>query len=149
MEEINIYTSDGMSINALVQWDKNIYVYFFDNEFEDAYNVHFFTNEMEEDFIVESTLEDNILRVKVPDDLIAKGKPIMAYICIYEGEMYKNAFYFKLPVRKRPKPSNYIYTGSSDYIIIQTLIDRCEFFKNQAEESANISLSLKTNGVNV
>ena len=126
MEEINVYTVDNAMINALVQWDKGIYIYFYDNEFTEKYNVHFFTSDAKVDYLVEPNLdENNILSVKIPDDLVALGKSICGYICIYDEDKYKNAYYFKIPVRKRPQPANYIYTGSSEYKILNTLINEC------------------------
>ena len=84
MEEINVYTVDNVMINTLVQWDKGIYIYFYDNEFTEKYNVHFFTSDAKVDYLVEPNLdENNILSVKIPDDLVALGKSICGYICIY------------------------------------------------------------------
>lgn len=127
MENINIYDSNGELVDLLIQWDKGITLYFNDNIFNNDYTIHLFTDSMKEAMVVETLLDDNgILSVKIPDDLLSLGQTITGYICTRTDIEYRNAYRFKIPVRKKPIPSSYIYTDSEEYVVLEMKMDEIE-----------------------
>lgn len=141
MENINAYDSNGELIDLLVQWDKGIILYFNDNIFDDNYTIHLFTDDMDMAMVVESVLDDNgILSVKLPDDILTMGKAITGYICTRTEIEYRNSYKFKLPVRKKPKPSNYIYVDSNEYIFLEDKLDEINANVEITNENVNKTL---------
>ena len=143
MKRINAYDLNNELVTLLIQWDKGVYLYFNDNVFDNNYAVHFFNDNMDEAMVMESSLDSNgVLSVKVPDDLLALGKTITGYICVTDDSTYRNAYRFRIAVRKKPKPSSYIHTDSEDYIILEAKLKDIEDSVNQAKEySENAKVS--------
>lgn len=135
MKRINAYDLNNELVTLLIQWDKGVYLYFNDNVFDNNYAVHFFNDNMDEAMVMESSLDSKgILSVKIPDEILTYGKPIIGYICTLNDNEYRNAYRFRILVRKRPKPSNYIHTENEDYIILDSKLKEIENSVIQAKE---------------
>ena len=123
MEQIIPYNKNKTSINRLIQWDKGVYVYFYDVKFTKQQTIHLYTNSMNEAMVIETILDSNgILSAKLPDDLLCLGDCIYGYICEYANEEFRSMYRFIIPVTKKPKPSNYIHTESKEYVTIEEKI---------------------------
>ena len=71
MEAIIPYNSNKSSVNKLVQWDKDVHLYFYDKVFQEEHTVHLFTNNMNESMVIKATVDSNgVLCAKLPDDLL-------------------------------------------------------------------------------
>ena len=123
MEQIIPYNVNKTSINRLIQWDKGVYVYFYDVKFTKQQTIHLYTNSMNEAMVIETILDSNgVLSAKLPDDLLCLGDCIYGYICEYANEEFRSMYRFTIPVTKKPKPSNYIHTESKEYVTIEEKI---------------------------
>lgn len=140
MYHVEIYDSDGNSINSLVQWDTNVYIYIKHPMIKSAYTVHFFNKDSSEALLVESEFENNTLKVKVPNDLLTCSKNIYGYVVVYfsGSETERSLCGFDIAVKKRPKPSDYIYTSDPDYLTVTSLFEKT---KNEIISSGDLKLS--------
>lgn len=137
MQEINVYDGSGNYLTDLVQWDKDVLIHIQHPDILQAYNVHFFNSSCEEALVVTSTYSDGDLRVRIPNELLTYSLPITGYVYIIEGDESKSLYGFRLMVRKRPRPSNYIYVESEDYISLEKVLEECRIFANNALNSEN------------
>lgn len=139
MQEISVYDGNGNYLTDLVQWDKDVTVHIKHPEITQNYNVHFFNSQYESALVVTSTYSSGELKAKIPNELLTQAFPITGYIYITKNGESKSLFGFKLMVRKRPCPSDYIYVESDDYISLEKVLDECRDYANSASGSATAS----------
>lgn len=140
MQEIIPCDINGDSICGLVQWDRNIHIYLKDEKIDKAYHVHFFNDMMNQAFVVESTYDNGVLSVKIPNDLLTQPRTITGYVAITGGEEESRCTLgFRITVRKKPKPSNFVHTESNDYILLDNIRNECKKFSENASYSAGAS----------
>lgn len=145
MQEITVYDVDGNSLTNLVQWDKDVYVYVNDSYIDSAYQVHFFNDKMDEALVVISAFSDGILKAKIPNVLLTQSYPITGYINITKNEEKKCLYCFRIAVRKKPKPSDYIFVESDDYILLESILEECKSYAGNAKESSDNAKTSETN----
>ena len=126
MQEINIYDSEGNIIYDLVQWDKDVKIYITEPEIDKAYNVHFFNRNNNEAMVVQSTYENGTLCSIVPNDILTEELPINGYVFIEKNGEYKSLYCFRILVRKRAKPADYIYSDQKEYITFDKILKEVE-----------------------
>lgn len=139
MNEIMVYDAYGDSISNLVQWDSNVKIYIDESEITKNYKIHFFNKESVDAYVVESSYSNNILCAKIPDILLTKSHTIIGYVYTDADEEHKSIFCFKIPVRKRPKPMNFIFVDSKDYTTLESILDECKKYANNASDYADAS----------
>ena len=138
MQEIMVYDLNGNSLSTLVQWDKNVGVQFIGIEINETARVHFFTNDMEEAYVVvPEIISDQILTASIPNVLLTQCKTITGYVNLTNQEEIKSIYGFRINVRKAPKPSNYIYDNTPDYISLETVLGECREYARSADQKAN------------
>ena len=137
MQEIIVYDANGDSISDLVQWDSNVYIYLSDAGITKAYQVHFFNNTMEEAYVVDSTYSGGKLKVKIPNALLIQPFIITGYVNVTNSDEQKCLYGFKINIRKKPKPSDFV--DSKDYITFEEVISECREYAKNASDSANLS----------
>lgn len=126
MQEINIYDSEGNIIYDLAQWDQNVKIYITEPEIDKAYNVHFFNRNNNEAMVVQSTYENGTLCSIVPNDILTEELPINGYVVIEKNGEYKSLYCFRILVRKRAKPADYIYSDQKEYITFDKILKEVE-----------------------
>lgn len=139
MQEIIACDVNGNSITSLVQWDSNVYIYLSDTDIDRAYQVHFFNNVMDEALVVDSSFSDGKLKVKIPNKLLIQPYIITGYVDIVKNDESKCLYGFKINIRKKPKPSDFVYVESYDYISLEKILDECRQYANNASNSAGES----------
>lgn len=136
MQEIVACDSYGNSLTNLVQWDKDVYVYLSAEEINSAYRTHFFNNTMDEALVVESEYNSGTLKVKIPNTLLTQPYIIIGYVNVIKNGETKSLYGFKINVRKKPKPSNYVHIDSKEWIEVETVLDECRSYADAAFQSA-------------
>ena len=138
MESIIPYSADKNTINLLVQWDKGVKIYFYDKVFTKTHTIHLFTDAMDEAMVIETSLDSNgILSAKLPDDLLSFGSCIIGYICTLDGSEFRSMYRFIIPVRKKPRPANYIYSDSKEYFIFEEKIKEVDAIADSVKEMSD------------
>lgn len=137
IQEITIYDAYSNPIESLVQWDSDVYIYVNDSEIDEAYGVHFFNVTMDEAYVVTSTYSNGILKAKIPNDLLTQAYAIVGYINITKNGEQKSLYRFRINIIKKPKPSNYIYVDSKDYVNLEEVLSECRDYADSASGSAS------------
>lgn len=137
MQEITIYNKNGEPLTELAQWDKNIQIQICEKDIDDAYNVHFINCNSKEAMVVKSTYQDGTLCTVVPNDILTEPHPITGYVWAGNDtktdEEHKSTYCFRIMVRKRPKPANYVYSDQKEYITFETVLEEASAHATAAE----------------
>ena len=139
----------GETIRSLVQWDLNQTLFIYDTDFPIAPKFQYSNSNSSEALTVQSEYVSGVLQCVVPNQLMVEPYPITCYLYIPESEKGGTVVgMFKIPVRPRPKPSEFEYEDNVDIINIEKLRDitieaknAAEMAANDAESSANASAS--------
>lgn len=127
----------GNCINQLTQWDLNRSIVINDFEYDANPIFHFCNRSSTEALVVESNLNDKKVISKIPNELLESTNTILVYICLCDNEknIVDTIDYFELPVRKRPKPKDYMYVQNIEYIRISDLKNQLDEFLKISEQS--------------
>lgn len=137
MQEIVVYDIENNILDTLVQWDKGVKILIKENDIDQAYNVHFANCNSESAMVVPSEYNDGVLSVPVPNDILTEPHIIVGYICISDkDDEFKSIYSFRIPVRKRPKPADYVYSDEKEYLTFEQILKEVKDFVNAASESA-------------
>lgn len=137
MQEIVVYDIENNILDTLVQWDKGIKIYIKETDIDQAYDVHFTNCNSESAMIIPSEYNEGVLSVSVPNDILTEPHVIVGYICVTNNtDEFKSIYAFRIPVRKRPKPANYIYSDEKEFITFGQVLKEAQDFANAASESA-------------
>lgn len=138
MEKVSIYDKNKNYIASLTQWDEDVVVYAEIDEYDTTltYNVHYFNSTSDLAYVVNSLYDGKYLSSKIPNRLLTQSKPIHGYIYAdnEDSETHRNLYYFFIPVRKRPRPSDTVYIDSNDYIRIESVLQECKDYAAAAGE---------------
>lgn len=150
---LQIYSPDGIVIHNLTQWDAGQSFYIF-NEFNltEAPLFHFCNSQSEEALIVTATLSDNKIAVDIPNILLQEPYSIIAYMYCYSTDTSaRSIIAIKIPVRRRPKPSQYKYVENIEVTSMKrveaqlnNLISRAETNTTKLEETQTVVTTLIT-----
>lgn len=135
--DVSIYDISGLPLSHMVQWDFDRYIYIQDTDLSEAYPIHFFNIESDVAYVVESIFENDRLKAKIPNVLLTQPHTINGYIYVSENGENKSLYQFRIPIRKRPKPSDIIYEDTDDYIAITTAVTECKKYAEQMSNEIN------------
>ena len=117
MFDITCLDSYGEVITNLTQWDVNQSLTIKNTGLTSAPLFHFCNKNSKEALVVKSTLKDDVVTVQVPNILLQEGIPIMVYLYAYSSlTSGKTLATAKIPVRPRPRPSDYEYVENIDVV---------------------------------
>lgn len=146
MNEIMIYNLNGDSVTSLVQWDKNVTLCISEPDITTNYNVHFFNQCSPEAHVMESKIIDGTLQVKVPNILLTEPYTIVGYVYKEDIQEGRSIYGFKIAVRNRPKPTDYVYVESDEYVTFAKVLAECLQYANNSSDSATLSKSYAVGG---
>lgn len=114
MYEINCYDSYGNTIDYLTQWDYNRKLIMYIDNYDLSYapEVHFCNQNSVEALVVQSVVEGNKLTVDIPNILLQEHLSLYAYVYLSDANnasSQKTILSVAIPVRYKPKPSDYTY----------------------------------------
>jgi len=145
LQEIAVYDLDGNTLTNLVQYDTDVYVNIKDSRITDAYRVQFFNSTSESALVMDSTYNNGILSVKIPNDLLEQPYTITGYVNIKKNGESKCLYAFRIAVRKKPVPHNWVHVDSKDYVTFEEIVAECRDFADNASASAT---KAKTSEIN-
>lgn len=135
MQEIAVYDLDGNTLTNLVQYDTDVYIHIQDPRITDAYQVQFFNPTSESALVMDSTYSNGVLSVKIPNDLLLQPYTITGYVNVKKSGESKCLYAFRIAVRKKPKPSDWVYVDSKDYVTFEQIVAECRKFAENASTS--------------
>lgn len=118
MYEVPCLDLNGDTINKLYQWDidQKIVINLEGcdvNYLKNAPEVHFCNSSRKEALVVRSTVSNHdTITVDVPNILLQEAYPLLVYVYLTDANdssSQKTILYSEIPVRKRAKPSDYLY----------------------------------------
>lgn len=118
MYEVPCLDINGDTINKFYQWDIDqkiaINLEGCDvNYLKNAPEVHFCNSSRKEALVVRSTVSNHdTITVDVPNILLQEAYPLLVYVYLTDANdssSQKTILYSEIPVRKRAKPSDYLY----------------------------------------
>lgn len=118
MYEVPCLDLNGDTINKFYQWDidQKIVINLEGcdvNYLKNAPEVHFCNSSRKEALVVRSTVSNNdTITVDVPNVLLQEAYPLLVYVYLTDADdssSQKTILYSEIPVRKRAKPSDYLY----------------------------------------
>ena len=117
--------SNGSNVHVLAQWDRGVTIYLSSDLISDAHPVHFQNARTAEAIVMESTYEDDILSVEVPDVLLERAYPITGYIFVSDSDdSGRSLLTFEIQVRPRQKPADTVYENTQEYLTVSSLISQ-------------------------
>lgn len=118
MYEVPCLDLNGDTINKFYQWDidQKIVINLEGcdvNYLKNAPEVHFCNSSRKEALVVRSTVSNHdTITVDVPNILLQEAYPLLVYVYLTDANdssSQKTIIYSEIPVRKRAKPSDYLY----------------------------------------
>lgn len=118
MYEVPCLDLNGDTINKFYQWDidQKIVINLEGcdvNYLKNAPEVHFCNSSRKEALVVRSTVSNHdTITVDVPNVLLQEAYPLLVYVYLTDADdssSQKTILYSEIPVRKRAKPSDYLY----------------------------------------
>lgn len=137
MKTIDVYNSDESVLKMLTQWDRDVYIYFRNDDMYKADEVHFFNSQSDSSYVVSATEEaDGRIKVKIPNVLLEQPYTITALAFIEYDDGFRAGYRSFINVTPRPHPDNFISEDSEDYHMITELKKEVlEKMAEYAEES--------------
>ena len=103
-----IVQNDRYTVEPLYQWDVNQELKVRGLSLPSIPEIHFTIESMNGAIVRQATMDGaGVITVSVPNSLLQKSYPIMAYVCIYEGDTRKSLYAIKIPVKARKRPDDY------------------------------------------
>jgi len=146
VNEITVYDMNGNFLTELAQWDEDVFVCIKEEDITQPCAVHFFNSESDMSYVVNSIYEDGVLKAKIPHDLLSKPYSIIGYIYITDIGGNRSVCRFRLNMRKKPMPSNFIYKGTKDYVNIEEVAKECREYSDISKNCADTSKSYAVGG---
>ena len=112
-------------VDPLYQWDKNQRLEISGLSVPNTPEIHFVNKSMLEALVRQARKDANgIITVDIPNVILEKSLPIDVYICAYEGDLFRTLYTLQIPVKTRPKPSDYIYETEDEILSFNALNNR-------------------------
>ena len=135
----------GNTVRSLVQWDLDQTLYIYDTNFPVAPKFQYSNTNTPEALTVQSQYVEGVLQCVVPNQLMIDPYPITCYLYIPETQKGGTVVgMFKIPVRPRPKPSEFEYEDNVDIINIEKLKDIVLEAKDDAVAASTAAASSAT-----
>jgi hypothetical protein len=93
--------------DSLYQWDINQVLSVSGLNVSTAPEVHFSNANMDKAIVKQSTLNNHVVNVKIPNSLLQDPLTIHAHIGIYEGDTFKVIERVEIPIIPRKRPADY------------------------------------------
>ncbi len=111
------YTTD-----SVYQWDLNRQLSIKGLDFDSAPSIHFTNKTREEALVVQSSISDGVITCDVPNILLQERYDITAYICSLVDQKLVTYETIKIPIIRRAKPANYVYTDNVEITTYDSLM---------------------------
>ena len=131
-----------VTTDSLYQWDVNQTFEITGSNLTTAPPIHFGNKAREEAVIVQSEIVDGVIRVPIPNTLVAEPFPIYAFLVVIDGDVANTKQVFEIPIVTRPKPADYEFVDDKDVINYEYLSDRIVRFEDAVNDRVD---GLETN----
>lgn len=132
MLDVMCFDRDGNQLDYLSQWDLNRIVKFDVTGYTVSGNVqvHFSNSARNVALVVNATYANNSITATIPNELLKEPHALFAYLFAANDERKTIAF-ATIPVRKRNKPSDYVYSDDAEIITLDKLVEQVQRIVSQ------------------
>lgn len=114
MLHVTFNTYNNYVTDSLYQWDLNRRLIITGLDLETAPEIHFANSNMGGAIVKQSTIEDGVITVRIPNSLLQSSGIIKIYIGIYEGKSFNVIETIEIPVIARKRPNDYRIEDSDE-----------------------------------
>lgn len=130
-----LYDSKENVITNLAQFDKNVSVYFIENDITSSTKVHFCNTHSTYASVVNGTYSNGKLAAKVPGDLLAQPYPILAFVYVTGADGSEQSIYrARVNMIARPQPDGGIYDGTDEYYEVERLLSEMKGYVKEVND---------------
>ena len=126
MIKANFSAYNSYVTDSLYQWDLNQVLTISGLNLTVAPEVHFANANMVRAIVKQSTLENGVVTVRIPNSLLQTALTIKAYVGIYENDVFKTIENVEIPIIAKERPIDYAIEDSDEEIYsfnkVETLI---------------------------
>lgn len=139
MSKIYCCDKNGDSITNLTQWDINQTISIHNLKFSYPPQFHFCNKDSAEALTVESEIVDDLIIAKVPNILLQESGTIFVYVYAYDTDYSaKTEYVITIPVRERPKPSEYQYVENVEITSVTVIEQRVQEYMTNFDISKKV-----------
>ena len=146
MIKANFDAYDSYVTDSLYQWDLNQVLTVTGLNLTVAPEIHFHNANMERAIVRQSTMENHVVSVGIPNSLLQEPLTIKVDIGIYEGDLFKVIEKVSIPVKPKLRPSDYRLEDTDEEIYsfnrLENMIEQIDekwsaFTTMQVDEAVN------------
>lgn len=127
--DITCYASDGETkVDHVTQWDKGQTICFSNSyDLTDPPTVHWCNRMSEEALQVKTAIDNGKIYADIPNTLLQEPYPLIGYVYLYKSEdISETILQIRIPLKSRPKPSDYYYIENVDRISLTTINNKLD-----------------------
>lgn len=148
MLDVMCFDRDGNQLDYLSQWDLNRIVKFDVTGYTVSGNVqvHFSNSARNVALVVNATYANNTITANIPNELLKEPHALFAYLFAANDEKKTIAF-CTIPVRKRNKPSDYVYSDDTELVSLKELEGQVKMIVEQYNSHSIDEKLIKINSI--
>lgn len=112
MIKVNFKAYGSYETDRLYQWDSNQVLKVTGISLPTATEIHFTNRLMDKAIVKTITRTDDVITCDIPNTLLQVDEDIIAYVGLYEGNTFKTVEKIRIPMIKRPRPEDYVFTDT-------------------------------------
>ena len=109
MFDFTCFDKHGNVLKAVTQWDINQEIYIKDSGLTIAPQFHFCNQGTKQALVVQSEIEDGVIKVAIPNQLMTEPYNMTVYVYVVQNNRGRTLETIQLPVRPRPMPESFEY----------------------------------------
>lgn len=143
MLKVNFNGYGNYVTDQLYQWDTNRYLAITGLDLNVAPEIHYWNLLMEKTISRQSSYETGVISAEIPNSLLQAPYPIVAYIGVYEGDLFKTIETVTIPVIPRPRPADYTIKDTDEEIYSFRMLENAiaNIVANASDTTGNSELA--------
>lgn len=122
--------------NPLYQWDLNEVLEIRGLSLPSIPEIHFTNNAMDRAIVRQASMDGaGVITVGIPNSLLQKPSPVIAYVCVYEGDTFTSQYKIEIPLKLRKQPMDYSFSDDQEEIYsfnaLENKINNLEVFYDE------------------
>lgn len=139
MLHVNFNTYNSYVTDSLYQWDVNQDLIINGLNLSAAPEIHFANANMDRAIVRQSTLENGVVTVQIPNSLLQEPLTIKAYVGLYEGDTFKVVETIEVPIIAKARPYDYVFEDTDGEIYsFKALESKFNTAHNELNKAKNV-----------
>ncbi len=121
MLHVHFNTYSNYVTDSLYQWDINQDLIINGLDLSVAPEIHFANANMDRAIVRQSTLDNGVVTVRIPNSLLQEALTIKAYVGLYDGEVFRTIETIEIPVIAKARPFDYTISDGDEVYSFKAL----------------------------